>query len=201
MLSDLLKDRPKITSTFIFILFVTTVASGLSLQFSDFIILDSSALNTPQKWYQFITYSLAINGLFNWFVYSLVLFLFGKVTEKYLKTWELVLMMITSAIIGGIAVIIFSGTKFPIRLASPGFIGWGMSSAVIIFGFRNWHQSESLERATVILCFILIVWQIATFNPPIFFAQCIVMAISALWVSIRYKKKTSKLPDIDAFGK
>lgn len=195
MLASLFKDRPKVTFVFIVLSFIGAIVSKLYPKFYELMVLDSSALSAPQKWYQFVTYPLVIIGLVNWLVSSIVLFLFGKVVEKYLSVKEVILLMLVSTIVGGLAFFIFNDFKGSIDSVS--LMSWGMGGVVIVFGFRNWYESESLERTTLIIIPFLIIWQLITFNPPVFFSQCVLMTLSALLASIRYKKKSSQSPSIE----
>ncbi|OJJ17056.1 hypothetical protein BKI52_30540 [marine bacterium AO1-C] len=199
MKSDFFKQRPKVIITLIIILFAGTIITAFFPSLGRQLVLDSASISAPQKWYQFITYPLVTNGLINWLVSAITLYLFGQVAESYLSRRDLIIILLASTILGGVSFAVFNG--FKAALSSPGFIGWGLGSVAIVLGIRNWYTNESIERAIVIFCIFLVIWQIASFNPPVFFAQCVVMAFAALWVAIRYKKTSDDIPNIENFGK
>lgn len=188
MKSYLKENKPLVSIILTIVLLGSTLLTMFLPDVGNAFILHKAnlSLSQPGNWYRFVTYPLYIGSINDWLVSSLLLLLMGAVIERRMYKSDIVLFIFLSTVVGGIVFMASSHDDLP--LAAPGNIIWGYCSATMVLGFRNWFNSESIERVALIACVLFLFLQLRDFNVVAFATQLIVMLLIGTLVWVRYKK-------------
>ena len=89
-------------------------------------------------------YSIAVGGLYHWFLMSVALLLAGLVSERFLGWKALVALWFISTFVGGSAYIIAADSCIP--FIGPGAFAWALAGAALIVVPSHWNRAHILEK-------------------------------------------------------
>ena len=183
--------NPKIALWLIGVLFISNLLTLFIRSFGQAVILYPSNLNEPLNWYRFVSYPLYVGGLLSWLYNSIVLYLTGLIIEIRLTKKPIIMIILSSVIIGGlVAILINQGDPINRPIASPTMITWGYWSAAIVTGVYHWKSLNLFEKILLGLS-LLSIFSIQNQNFGFLIGQIVVIAIVAIisiFVIIKRKK-------------
>ena len=174
----LLKKRPRIAIYLTCILFISTILLFALPQIGSLIALHPSNLKEALNWYRFLTYPLIVGGLGPWILNSLALIGYGYIIENRLKRKEIIILIMSSIIIGGVFYTIFNQRDiYNIPMASPTMISWAYWASAMVIAIRFWNSLNVFEKIIFVLGVISIT-SIYNENRGFLYAQLLVILFS-----------------------
>ncbi len=141
--------KPVRISVYLVILLLVTMVLSRSLTWVELTLLYPHPHHESMEWYRLLSYPLCILSLFSWFFFSVAILLSGYVIEKRVPSVSYLLLIILSAVAGGLTYQLMYQDPFEnVPLAGPGMLCWGNIGAAVIIGMKTGQQTNNRPSKT-----------------------------------------------------